>query len=134
MVVMVYVIPNPAGLFLSPERPTVNITVTVIDGVSGHPAEGVEVTIIGRPAGDRTLRLHGLTDEAGNFTYTPVAQRLSKGEYYTVELDVDAYYASFGIVAGDKQVTVQVRVVNTQTDYRMGTLITPSAHSTWSLT
>lgn len=111
-----------------------NITVTVIDGISGRPAEGVEVTIVGRPAGDQRDWVHGPTDEAGNFTYTPVAERLSKGEYYTVELDVDAYFASFGIVAGYKQVTVLVRVSGAEPDYRLGTLITPYAHTTWSLT
>jgi len=111
----------------------VNIIVTVIDGVSGYPAEGVEVTIVGRPAAEPTARRRGLTDEVGNFTYTPVAERLTKGEYYTVELDVDSYFASFGMVAGYKQVTILVRVVSTQTDYRMGTLITPSAHATWSV-
>ena len=109
------------------------ITVTVIDGISGHPADGVEVTIVGRPAGEQTLRLRGLTDEEGNFIYSPVAVRLSKGEYYTVEVDVDAYFASFGMMAGYKQVTILVRVVNTQTDYRIGMLITPSSHVTWSV-
>lgn len=110
-----------------------NIIVTVIDGVSGHPAEGVEVTIVGRPAGEQRLRLRGLTDEEGNFIYSPVAERLSKGEYYTVELDVDAYFASLGMVAGYKQVTILVRVVNTQTNYKIGTLITPCSHATWSV-
>jgi 5-hydroxyisourate hydrolase-like protein (transthyretin family) len=112
----------------------VNITVTVIDGISGRPAEGVEVTIVGRPAGDRRVWVHGPTDEAGNFTYTPVAERLSRNEHYTVELDVDAYFASFGIVTGYKQVTILVRVASAQLDYRLETLITPYAHVTWSLT
>jgi 5-hydroxyisourate hydrolase-like protein (transthyretin family) len=110
----------------------VNITITVIDGVSGHPADGVEVAVVGRPIGEEVRCLEGRTDIQGNFTYSPESERLSKGEYYTVELDVDAYFASLGLVAGYKQVTILVRVLNTQSDYRIGTLITPFAHASWS--
>jgi 5-hydroxyisourate hydrolase len=111
----------------------VNITVTVIDGISGHPAEGIEVTVLGRPAGEQARRIDGRTDVQGNFTYSPAAERLSNGEHYTVELDVDAYFASLGIVAGYKQVTMLVRIADTQTDYRIGMLITPFAHATWNV-
>jgi len=112
-------------------NPTVNITVTIIDGISGHPAEGVEVAIVGRPNGKQP-RLSGLTDIQGNFTYSPESERLSKGEYFTVELDVDTYFASLGIMAGYKRVTILVRVVNTQVDYWVGMLITPFGHATWN--
>jgi hypothetical protein len=37
------------------------------------------------------------------------------------------------MVADYNQVTILVRVVNTQTDYLIGTLITPFAHATWSV-
>jgi 5-hydroxyisourate hydrolase-like protein (transthyretin family) len=110
----------------------VNVTVTVIDGVSGQPADGVEVTVVGRLAGEEIRRLDGFTDSQGNFTYSSGAEQPSNGTDYTVELDVDAYFASLGIVAGYKQVTILVRVLSTQTDYRIGTLITPFAHATWS--
>jgi 5-hydroxyisourate hydrolase-like protein (transthyretin family) len=109
----------------------VNITLTVIDGVSGRAADGVAVTVVGRLAGEQTFRLDGHTDEEGNFSYSPGAGRRTNGEDYTVRLDVDAYFASRGIVAGYKQVTIMVRVVHTQTDYRIGALITPFAHTTW---
>jgi 5-hydroxyisourate hydrolase-like protein (transthyretin family) len=111
----------------------VNITVTVIDGISGHPAEGIEVTVLGQAAGEQDRRVDGLTDMQGNFMYSPEPKRLSTGEHYTVELDVDAYFASLGIVAGYKQITMLVRLVSTQTDYRIGTLITPFAHATWNI-
>jgi 5-hydroxyisourate hydrolase-like protein (transthyretin family) len=111
----------------------VNITVTVIDGISGHPAEGIEVTVLGQPTGGQARRIHGLTDVQGNFMYSPDPEGISNGEHYTVELDVDAYFASLGIVAGYKQVTMLVRVVGMQTDYRIGTLITPFAHATWNV-
>jgi len=111
----------------------VNIAVTIIDGVSGLPAEGVDVTLVGRPGADRTGRLRALTDAQGTFTYTPGAERLSKDESYTVELDVDAYFASLGIMAGYKRIAILVRVVSTQKDQRIGVLITPFAHATWSV-
>lgn len=110
-----------------------DITVTVIDGTSGLPAEGVEVTLVGRLTAERTGYLHALTDAQGSFTYTPGAERLSNGETYTVELDVDAYFASLGIMAGYKQIAILVRVINMEKDYRIGVLITPFAHATWSV-
>lgn len=109
-----------------------NITVTVIDGISGHPADGVEVTVTGRVAGEEIHRMDGLTDAQGNFTYSSGAEQSSNGQDYTVELDVDAYFASLGIVPGYKQVSVLVRVVSPRADYRIGTLITPFAHALWS--
>jgi 5-hydroxyisourate hydrolase-like protein (transthyretin family) len=111
----------------------VNITVSVIDGVSGHPAEGVEVSVVGRPAGEPTRRLHGFTDLDGNFTYSSETPKISDGGCYVVELDVDAYYTSQGIMAGYKRVSIVVRIAGTESDYRVGTFITPFAHATWSL-
>jgi 5-hydroxyisourate hydrolase-like protein (transthyretin family) len=111
----------------------VNITLTVIDGVSGRAADGVAVTVAGRLAGEETFRLDGHTDEEGNFTYSPGAGRRINGEDYTMGLNVDSYFASRGIMAGYKQVTILVRVVNTQTDYRIGALITPFTHTTWGI-
>lgn len=110
-----------------------NITVTVIDGASGLPAEGVEVILIGRLDAERTGRVYALTDAQGAFTYTPGAERLSSGESYTVELNVDAYFGSLGIVAGYKQIAILVRVINTEKDYRIGVLLTPFAHAAWSV-
>lgn len=109
-----------------------NIALSVIDGVSGLPAEGVKVAVLAQSAGVQSCRMRGLTDAQGNFTYSPGAD-LSNGEHYTVELDVDAYFASLGIVAGYKQIAILVRFVTTEKDYRIGVLITPFAHATWSV-
>lgn len=118
---------------VQPEPTTLNITVTVIDGVSGRPADGVEVAVAGEFAGEQIHPTSGFTDLEGNFTYSPEGETLVRGECCTVELNIDRYYASLGMVAGYKQVTILVRVVNTQEDYRIGTLITPFAHATWSV-
>ncbi len=64
--------------------------------------------------------------------YSSGEERSGNGEDYMVEVDVDAYFASQGIVPGYKQVTILVRIVNAQTNYRIGLLITPFAHATWS--
>lgn len=110
-----------------------NITVTVIDGTSGHAADGVEVTVVGELAGEHTRLKVGFTDSRGNFTYSPEEERLAGGECYTVQLNIDEYYASLGMLAGYKQVTILVRIVDTQADYSIGTLITPFAHATWGV-
>ncbi|NKZ03745.1 hydroxyisourate hydrolase [Actinomadura latina] len=107
---------------------------SVIDGVSGRPAEGVEVSVLGRPAGEPGRRLHGFTDPDGNFTYSSETPKIpGGGGCYDVELDVDAYYTSQGIVAGYKKVSIVVRIDGTEPDYRVGTFITPFTHATWSL-
>lgn len=114
---------------IQPEPTTMNITVSVIDGVSGHPADGVEVSVANRLAVAQT----GRTDLQGNFTYSPEGERLTNGECYTVELAVDEYFASLGMLAGYKQVTILARVVNTHRDYRIGVLIAPFLHAAWSV-
>ncbi len=91
------------------------------------------MSVVGRPAGELALLLHGLTDSRGDFTYSSEAARHSCGGGFTLEVDVDAYYASQGIMAGYKQVTFAVRVVGSQTDYRVGMFITPFAHTAWSV-
>jgi 5-hydroxyisourate hydrolase-like protein (transthyretin family) len=111
----------------------VNIAVSVIDGVSGLPAEGVDVAVVGPPAGERSPRLRGVTDAQGCFSYSSGSVRIPNGEHYTVEIDVDSYFASLGIVAGYKQIAILVRVVSTEQEYRIGVLITPFAHATWSV-
>ncbi|TDC98380.1 hydroxyisourate hydrolase [Actinomadura sp. 7K507] len=110
-----------------------NITVSIIDAVSGHPAEGVEVSVVGQPAGELTGHLNGLTDPAGNFTYSSGAAQVSWSGQYILELNVDAYFASQGMMAGYKSVTIVVRVDSTRSNYRIGTFITPFAHATWSV-
>jgi len=111
---------------------TLNISLSIIDGISGRPADDVRVTVVGRLAGEQIHRLDGHTDRQGNFMYPSGPERSGNGEDYMVEVDVDAYFASQGIVPGYKQVTIVVRVVNSLTNYRIGLLITPFAHTTWS--
>ena len=110
-----------------------NITVTVIDGVSGHPAEGFGVTVAGRPAGEQPVRMHRLTDPRGNFTYSLRTEQLSRGARYTIELNVDPYFASLGTVPGYTQVTIVARILNTQADHHICALITPFMNAIWNV-
>ena len=110
-----------------------NITVTVIDGVSGRAANGVELTVVGELAGEQTSHTDGFTDTEGKFTYSPEKERLVRGEFYAMELNVDEYYASMGMMAGYTKVTILVRVMDMQANYRISTLITPFSHAIWSV-
>ena len=118
---------------LARRRVTVNININVVDGVSGRPAEGVDVNIVGQSAEEWHHCIRGLTDSQGNFTYSSGAERLPARERYTVELDVDAYFTSLGLMAGYRQISLLVRIAGAEKDYRIVTLITPFAHATWSV-
>lgn len=110
-----------------------DIAINVVDGVSGRPAEGVDVSVVARSAGESRHCICGLTDAEGSFTYSPGTERLVNGERYTVELGVDSYFTSLGLMAGYKQIELLVRIVNAEKDCRIVTLITPFAHAIWTV-
>jgi 5-hydroxyisourate hydrolase-like protein (transthyretin family) len=107
------------------------ITVSVFDGVYGRPAAGVEVSVLRKPAGEPSSRYAGLTDSRGDFTCTAAGEDLSNGQHCTVQLDVDAYFASLGMVAGYKQTSLEARILDSAHEHRIMAVITPFAHTTW---
>lgn len=108
------------------------IDVSVVDGVYGRPAAGMEVSVMHDTVAAPSGRSTGLTDSDGNFTCAIAADEdLTDGQNCTVRLDVDAYFASFGIAAGYKQVTLTVRAIDCEHEHRIVTVITPFMYTTW---
>ncbi len=113
---------------LRKSRVTVEIMVSVLDGMHGRPAEGVQVSLVIRQVGEPAIRVGGLTSSRGNFRYSSGAEGQVYAENCGVLIDVDAYFTSLGIVAGYKQIALQVRLANTDDECHIVTIITPFAH------
>jgi len=111
----------------------VNVTVRVIDGTSGRPAEGVKAAVVNDPAGGPSTCIDGLTDAEGRFTCRPDADLRANSSLYSIELDVDAYFISMGIAAGYKQTAFLARLDRLETDYLFEVFITPFGHATWNV-
>jgi 5-hydroxyisourate hydrolase-like protein (transthyretin family) len=118
-------------LLVSPSRSRVivNITVTVIDGVYGSPAEGVEVSLVSHPPEGEDHRVNGFTDSRGTFRYPVPAGALSGS--WIVQLNVSAYFVSLGFIPSYEQVTAVVRMFKDHDNCRVMALVTPSAHESW---
>lgn len=107
-----------------------NIAIKVMDGVLGRPAEGIAVSIASQSDGVHAELARGFTDSSGRFGFAP--REAPVGENYRIELDVDRYYASLGIVASYKKATVVLRVPDPGADHQILTLVTPVGHAMWS--
>jgi 5-hydroxyisourate hydrolase-like protein (transthyretin family) len=107
-----------------------NITVTVIDGMHGQPAEGIEVAIVSRQDGVPVEQVRGHTDRHGQLEYSDQCADRTGPASYHVEIDIDAYYATLGIVSWHKKVATFFRVLNPEDTYRVSSFITPFAQAT----
>jgi 5-hydroxyisourate hydrolase-like protein (transthyretin family) len=106
-----------------------NITVTVIDGMHGQPAEGIEVAIMSHLDGIPVEEVRGHTDRHGQVEYSNRhASRVVPSAYH-VEIDIDAYYATLGIVSWQKKVITFFRVLDPEDAYRVSSFITPFAQA-----
>jgi 5-hydroxyisourate hydrolase-like protein (transthyretin family) len=71
----------------------------------------------------------GRTDDGGHFTYTGGRPDLTDGETYYIEIDIDAYFATLGIISFHRKVIVSFRVLDSD-ECRIVSLITPSVQAT----
>jgi 5-hydroxyisourate hydrolase-like protein (transthyretin family) len=106
----------------------VKIRVSVIDGVHGRPAEGVQVSLVISQVREPSIQVGGHTDSYGNFSYSSGAESPAYAENCGVLIEVDAYFASLGIMAGYKQIALQLRLANACGEHQIVTIITPYAH------
>jgi 5-hydroxyisourate hydrolase-like protein (transthyretin family) len=102
-----------------------HITVTVIDGVHGQPAEGIEVSIVSRHNGLQVDETKGHTDGRGQLEYSDRHPSPASGVTYHVEIDIDSYFATLGIVSWHKKVATLFRVLDPEDAYQIVSLITP---------
>jgi 5-hydroxyisourate hydrolase-like protein (transthyretin family) len=110
------------------------ISVTVIDGIHGQPAEGVEVRVACRqdgPDGMEVERARARTNGNGQVRYGDRRAAYGDGERYFIEIDADIYFASLGIACWPKKVTVGFRVLNPEDEYQVMSMLTPFMQATY---
>jgi hypothetical protein len=93
----------------------------------------VQVTVVNAPADGPSTRTCRLTDADGNFTCRPDTELDANGKLYSIEIDVDAYFISMGIVPGYKQAAFLARIDQVETDYLLEAFITPFGLAIWSV-
>lgn len=105
------------------------VTVSVVDCAQGRPAEGVAGRLERRVDGVWTEQAKGRTDECGSITWGRVPSPAKC--VYRIELDVDQYFATLGIVPTHPWVTIVFRVLDPAADQHIPVLMTPHAHLTY---
>lgn len=107
-----------------------SISVEVIDCMHGRPAEGIAVRLESQVGGAWGEPTRGVTDENGLLReWQPslvVARRI-----YRIELDIDRYYATLGIVPFLPRVTITFRVLDPAERHHLPISITPYSQSTY---
>ena len=101
-----------------------SFTVNVIDCMYGSPAQGVTGRLERQSYGTWEEPVHGRTDENGLLCGWSPTPAITPG-VYRLELDVDRYYATLGIVPLYLRVNVVLRVTDPADDHRVYVLITP---------
>lgn len=92
----------------------------MIDGTSGRMADGVGVVLHRQVDGRWAERSEITTDEHGCWSSSGQARGL-----YQLDIDIDAYYATSGIVPFYSRITMTVRLGDTDEPQHMSVLITP---------
>lgn len=102
------------------------VSVSVIDSMHGRPAEGVGVAITGQPADMNDDAARARTDENGRFEFSGSRRGKNASKTYSLQLDIDTYFAAMGIVSFHERATLDFRVLNPDDDCRLVVFITPS--------
>jgi 5-hydroxyisourate hydrolase-like protein (transthyretin family) len=113
-----------------------DITVKVINGIYGRPAEGVDVRVacFWNDPGGRQVEMaveiaRDQTDISGQARYTEELAKCAKK--YSVEIDADKYFASLGIISCQRKITILFRVLNPADEYQVMSVLTPFMQATY---
>jgi 5-hydroxyisourate hydrolase-like protein (transthyretin family) len=107
------------------------ISVEVIDGIHGKPAEGVSVSLVSLLGNIEVKRVERRTDQLGNVKYSTHGAGTVSGETYHIEIDTHIYFATLGIDCCQRKVAIFFHASELGDDYRITSLIAPSMHSTY---
>jgi 5-hydroxyisourate hydrolase-like protein (transthyretin family) len=103
-----------------------NITVRVIDCLNGKGAEGVAVLL-----SDQLDEVCGCTDEKGRFNYVNGREVGFGRDTYRLELDIDAYFSTLGIIPFCRKIIVAFRLLDPAEEFKITTLITANSYVTY---
>lgn len=104
-----------------------SITVKVIDGTLGRPAEGVVVRIDTRVGDGWVNKAEGCTAQNG-YLEPPEASRYLDPGIHRLEVNADTYFATLGVLAFQPRFAVMFRVLNPSEDINLVVMITPFSH------
>jgi len=107
-----------------------NITICVVDSMHGRPAEGLAFRLQRKVGGEWQDQMQGHTDERGEVVGMLSPLAVTSG-IYRVELDIDGYFASLGMVAFNPNVTMDFRVLDPTQQHHISILITPHSYLTY---
>ncbi|WP_214324859.1 hydroxyisourate hydrolase [Nonomuraea sediminis] len=107
------------------------LRVDVVDVAHGRPAAGVRILAF-RLAEASSSEAEGCTDQSGSLVWPDLALPLSRGSY-RLELNVDSYFATLGIVPANPLVVIVFRVSDPADPPRLTVLIAPNAHTVYSV-
>jgi 5-hydroxyisourate hydrolase-like protein (transthyretin family) len=110
-----------------------NISVAVIDGIHGYPAEGVEVTLVRHLEGVETERIRRRTNQWGQVSYRDFLVGNGPGETHHVEIDAHIYFATLGIDCWQRRVAIFFHPVDPDDEYFITSLLTPCMQSTYCM-
>ena len=102
-----------------------SLTTHVLDAVSGRPAAGVPVTLLG---GDHTVVTESTTDNDGRTGR--LADDLPVG-VYRLRFDTATYFATQGIDAFYPEIVVAFKITDAAANYHVPVLLSPYAYSTY---
>jgi 5-hydroxyisourate hydrolase-like protein (transthyretin family) len=100
------------------------LSTCLIDGVYGKPAVGVPVRIYGMSRENWTEVYRGTTDGSGR---TSSSLDAGGGSVVRLELNLDAYFSTLGVVSRYPMITLVLRITEANASQRVSLLVTPSA-------
>lgn len=103
-----------------------SVSTHVLDAVSGGPAAGVPITLIG--ANDAVLA-EGHTDADGR--NRDLGQVVLNEGVYRLRFDTAAYFAAIGITGFYPEVVIAFEITDGTAKYHVPLLLSPYAYSTY---
>ncbi len=107
-----------------------SITLSIIDGTFGCPAEGIAASVAHRLE-DGAWRDSALctTDENGQIRWD--LEYVSHRGVYRIEVATDGYFAALGMVPVQPVITLTARIEDPASGHHISMLITPYANVTY---
>jgi 5-hydroxyisourate hydrolase-like protein (transthyretin family) len=100
-----------------------SLTIRVVDCQNGRAAESVSLVL----SGPHAQLARGSTDEKGIFRYSGSSNGDSHHGVYQLDLDIDSYYASLGLIPFYRKIATILRLADAEQDYVVAVLITANS-------
>jgi 5-hydroxyisourate hydrolase-like protein (transthyretin family) len=109
----------------------VNLTISIVNSVHGRPAEGVDVCVVSDLDGVHVVQAQGRTGAHGEFRCTDLDIASWDGQSHRIEIDVESYFATFGITSWNRRLAVFFRAFDLEHDQQVSCQIAPFAQASF---